>query len=42
MLNLAVGGNFTGDIDPDLKKGTMSVDWIRAYSIDGIGKVNRY
>lgn len=42
VLNLAVGGNFTGDIDPDLKKGTMSVDWIRAYSIDGIGKVNRY
>lgn len=42
ILNLAVGGQFTGDVDPDLKKGTLSVDWIRYYSLDGVGKVTRY
>jgi beta-glucanase (GH16 family) len=41
VLNLAVGGQFTGDIDPDLKKSALSVDWIRYYSINGIGKVTR-
>ncbi len=42
ILNLAVGGQFTGDVDPDLKSGTMSVEYIRYYSIAGIGKVTKY
>lgn len=42
ILNVAVGGYFTGEVDPDLTKGTMSVDWIRAYSINGVGKVTKY
>ena len=42
ILNLAVGGQFTGDIDPDLKSGSMTVDWIRYYSLNGQGKVTRY
>lgn len=38
ILNLAMGGNFTGDIDPDLVEAQLQVDWIRHYSIDGIGQ----
>jgi len=42
VLNVAVGGIFTGEIDPDLKSGAMSVDYIRAYSLNGVGKVTKY
>lgn len=42
ILNVAVGGQFTGDIDPDLKSGSLTVDWIRYYSLNGQGKVTRY
>jgi beta-glucanase (GH16 family) len=42
VLNVAVGGYFTGDIDPDLTKGAMYIDYIRAYSLNGVGKVNKY
>lgn len=38
ILNLAMGGNFTGDIDPSLNSAQLEVDWIRHYSIDGIGQ----
>ncbi len=39
ILNLAMGGRFTGDLDPDLKSATMYVDYIRYYTINGQGKV---
>jgi beta-glucanase (GH16 family) len=39
ILNVAAGGWFAGDIDPDLNSATMSVDYIRYYSINGQGKV---
>ena len=39
ILNLAMGGEFTGDIDPALKTAQLSVDYIRYYSINGVGKV---
>ena len=42
IMNVAVGGQFTGEIDPDLKSGAMSIDWVRYYSLDGVGKVTRY
>lgn len=42
IVNLAVGGQFTGDVDPDLKKGVLAVEWIRYYSIGGVGKVTKY
>lgn len=42
IVNLAVGGQFTGDVDPDLKKGALAVEWIRYYSIGGVGKVTKY
>lgn len=40
ILNLAMGGQFGGSIDPTLNQAAMSVDWVRYYSIDGLGKVN--
>ena len=42
ILNLAIGGQFTGEVDPDLKKATMTVDWIRYYSINGVGELTKY
>ena len=39
ILNLAMGGQFTGDIDPELQEAELVIDWIRFYSIDGIGEV---
>jgi hypothetical protein len=35
-----MGGQFGGSIDPTLNQATLSVDWVRYYSIDGVGKVN--
>jgi hypothetical protein len=35
-----MGGQFGGSIDPALNQTTLSIDWVRYYSIDGIGKVN--
>lgn len=40
IMNLAMGGGFTGDIDPELTHAEMQVESVRVYSIDGIGEVN--
>lgn len=40
ILNLAMGGLFTGDIDPELQEAKMYVDWIRYSKFDGWGKVS--
>ena len=37
ITNLAMGGNFTGPLDPDLQHAQLEIDYIRHYSIDGIG-----
>jgi len=42
IVNLAMGGNFPGNVAPDLKEATMLVDYIRYYSIDGVGELIRY
>jgi beta-glucanase (GH16 family) len=42
ILNLAMGGEFTGDTDPAVKSSTMTVDWIRYYSINGQGRVFKH
>jgi beta-glucanase (GH16 family) len=42
ILNLAMGGEFTGDIDPALNQAQMSIDYIRFYSLNGIGKVVKH
>lgn len=31
ILNIAMGGNFGGNIDPDFTSGTMEVDYLRVY-----------
>lgn len=40
ILNLAMGGTYAGEyIDPTLNQAQLSVDYIRYYSINGVGKV---
>jgi beta-glucanase (GH16 family) len=40
IYNLAMGGHFGGSIDPELNSTSLNVDWVRYYSVDGVGKVN--
>ena len=40
ILNLAMGGTYAGEyIDPTLNQAELKVDYIRFYSVNGIGKV---
>ena len=39
ILNLAMGGLFTGEIDPSIQETKMYIDWIRYSKFDGWGKV---
>ena len=39
ITNLAMGGGFTGEIDPNLNKAEMLIEYIRVYSVDGVGEV---
>jgi beta-glucanase (GH16 family) len=39
ITNLAMGGGFTGEIDPELKSAEMVIDYIRVSSINGVGEV---
>jgi beta-glucanase (GH16 family) len=41
IFNLAMGGNFGGAVDSNLNAATLSVDWVRYYSVDGLGKVTK-
>lgn len=40
ILNLAMGGNLGGDIDPTVESSTMNVQWIHYSSVNGQGKVS--
>jgi beta-glucanase (GH16 family) len=42
IINLAMGGNLGGNIDPKLNNSTMAFDYIRVYSINGIGEVIKH
>ena len=42
IANLAMGGEFTGEIDPKVNKAQMSIDYIKYYSINGVGKVLKH
>jgi beta-glucanase (GH16 family) len=42
ILNLAMGGEFAGPIDPALNKTELLVDYIRYYSVNGVGKVIKH
>jgi beta-glucanase (GH16 family) len=40
ILNLAMGGTYAGEyIDPYLNQAQLNVDYIRFYSVNGVGKV---
>jgi len=39
VVNLAMGGNLGGAIEPGLKQASMSFDWIRFSTINGVGEV---
>ena len=39
ILNLAMGGHFTGPIADDLQSAQLTVDWIRFYSVGGVGEL---
>ena len=41
ILNLAMGGELGGAIDPAIKQTQTFVDYIRYYSVDGVGKVTK-
>jgi beta-glucanase (GH16 family) len=42
IINLAMGGNLGGEIEANLKDSTMEFDYIRVYSINGIGEVIKH
>ena len=42
ILNLAMGGTYAGEyIDPELNQAQLNVDYIRYYSVNGVGKVTK-
>jgi beta-glucanase (GH16 family) len=42
ILNLAMGGEFAGEIDPAILKTQLLVDYIRFYSVNGTGKLIKH
>jgi beta-glucanase (GH16 family) len=42
ILNLAMGGEFTGDLDPAMSQAKLSVDYIRYYSVNGVGTLYKH
>lgn len=42
IMNLAMGGNFSGPIDEKVMSATLAFDFIRVYSINGIGEVIKH
>lgn len=42
ILNLAMGGTYAGEyIDPALNQAQLHVDYIRYYSVNGVGKISK-
>ena len=39
VINLAIGGWFAGEVNPELKNAQLQVESIKYYSIDGIGEL---
>jgi beta-glucanase (GH16 family) len=39
IMNLAIGGWFAGDVDPQLSKAELRIESIKYYAIDGIGEL---
>lgn len=42
IMNLAIGGWFAGDVDPQLSKAELVVQSIKYFSLDGIGELVLY
>jgi beta-glucanase (GH16 family) len=42
IINLAMGGNLGGEIAANLKQTSMAFDYIKVYSINGIGEVIKH
>ena len=42
VVNLAMGGNLGGAVEPGLKQASMSFDWIRFSTINGVGEVIKH
>jgi beta-glucanase (GH16 family) len=42
IINLAMGGNLGGEIATNLKETAMEFDYIRVYSINGVGEVIKH
>jgi beta-glucanase (GH16 family) len=42
ILNLAMGGNLGGTIGPKLTNTSMAFDYVRVYSINGVGEVIKH
>ena len=42
LMNLAMGGTFGGEIDPKLQNSSMSIQWVRFSTINGIGEVIKH
>jgi hypothetical protein len=38
-MNLAIGGWFAGEVDPELESAELQVNSIKYYSLDGIGEL---
>jgi beta-glucanase (GH16 family) len=40
LFNLAIGGNFVSNtVDPNLNSASMKVDWVKYYSVNGLGSL---
>ena len=42
IINLAMGGILGGEITPNLKQASMAFDYIKVYSINGVGEVIKH
>jgi beta-glucanase (GH16 family) len=42
IINLAMGGNFPGNVAPELNSAELLIDYIRFYKVDGIGELIEY
>lgn len=42
IINLAMGGNFPGNVAGDLKEAELLIDYIRFYEVDGVGELVQY
>jgi beta-glucanase (GH16 family) len=42
IVNLAMGGHFTGPIADDLTQSSLEIDYIKHYSINGVGTFERH